>query len=282
MSVATVVRKDVRDARRARVVRLVGGSYVLLVALFFLQTRLGTVPGPATALHALWNLAFVGAVFVPAVALVAAYLSIAGERESGSVKHLLSTPVTRRDVVVGKYVARALVVVGSLAVAFAVAAVLAAVWFGAVRPAVFASIAALTALYALAYVAVAIAVSASAASRSRAVIGALGFYFGTNAMTMNEDVSGIAGLRFAANDLLGLDVGEAPLQFVGMVTNPTRAYLVAAIGAFPAELTDATEVPVPPDLAWYVGPEVAVAVLLAWLVVPVAVGLRQFERADLG
>jgi len=281
MNLASVARKDFVDVRRARIVRFVGGAYALLVVLFFLQVRLGGREGVPDVLLALWNMVFVGAVFVPAVALVAAYLAVAGERESGSIKHLLSTPIGRRDVVLGKYLSRAAIVGVALVLAFAVAAVLASVWFGSLRPEVFAGIAALTTVYALAYVSVAIGVSALAASRSRAMLGALGFYFSTNLMTLNEDVSGLAGLEYLLNELLGLGVREAPIQFVGVLTNPTRAYLLSTVGAFPRELTGRAELPLPGDLAWYVQPEVAVGVLVAWLVVPVLVGLGRFERADI-
>lgn len=282
MSVRAVVHKDFLDARRAKIVWFVGVHYTLLVGLFFLHVRLGNAEGPAGSLTALWNMVFVGAVFVPAIALVAAYLAVAGERESGSIKRLLSTPISRRDVVLGKYVSRASLVALSLVAGFLVAAGLSTLWFGSVRAAAFAHVAALTTLYALAYVAVAIGISAATDTRSRAMAGALGFYFATNLVTLNEDISGLAGIEYVLNDLLDLDVGTAPIQFIGMVTNPTRAYLVATIGAFPDAMVRSVDIPTPSELAWYVQPEAAVAVLLAWLALPVAFGVWRFDRADIG
>ena len=279
MSVVAVARKDFLDVRRAKIVWFVAGVYVLLTALFFAQVRLADPGGPPAVLRALWNVAFVGAVFVPAIALVTAYLAVAGERESGSIKFLLSTPITRRDVVVGKYASRAAVVAASLTAAFAAAAALSAHWFGSLRPGTFASIAALTTVYALAYVAVAIGISASTASRARAMAGALGFYFSTNLMTLVDGMSALAALEYVLNGLLGLGVGEAPLRFVGMVTNPTEAYLVAVQLAFPAGFMG---LPPTDGLAWFVRPQAAVVLLIAWLVLPIAVGVRQFERADIG
>ena len=184
----------------------------------------------------------------------------------------LSTPISRHDVVLGKYISRASLV----------AAGLSTLWFGTVRAAVFAHVAALTTLYALAYVAVAIGISAATDTRSRAMIGALGFYFATNLVTLNEDISGLAGIEYVLNDLLGLGVSTAPIQFLGMVTNPTRAYLVATIGAFPDAMARSVNIPTPSELAWYVQPEAAVTVLLAWLVLPVVFGVWRFNRADIG
>lgn len=281
MSVRSVVHKDIVDARRSRIVQLVGVHYALLVVLFFVQVRLGDAEGGPEHLLALWNLVFVGAVFVPAIALVAAYLAIAGERESGSIKYLLSTPISRRDVVLGKFVSRASIVTVALVLAFAVAAMLAFVWFGLSSPGVFLTVAALTTVYALAYVAVAIGISAATASRSRAMIGVLGFYFATNFVTLNDDVSGLAGLEYVLNDLIGLGIGDDPIQFIGMIMNPTRAYLLASIGAFPEELINTMAFPAPAELAWYVQPEAAIVVLIAWLVMPILAGIYWFERTEI-
>ncbi|SFC27227.1 ABC-2 type transport system permease protein [Halobiforma haloterrestris] len=280
MSVRTVVAKDFLDVRRARTVRFVGGLYTTLIVLLFAQVRFGT-GGPSDARMAVWNMVVVGAAFIPAIALVSAYLAIAGERESGSIVSLLSTPVSRRDVVLGKYVSRAVVVAASLAVAFTIAAGLAAVWFPAFDPAVFAGTAALTTLYALAYVSVAIAVSASTATRARAMAGAIGFYFATNLVTLFDDVSGLAALEYVANELLGLGLGADAIQFLGILSNPTRAYLASTMLVLPAELTEAIGLPARESLSWYVQPEIAVAILFGWLVVPVAIGWYRFERADI-
>lgn len=281
MSVHAVVHKDVLDARRSKLVWLVGVHYALLLALFFTQVRV-TGPDHASAtVEALWGMAVVGGVFVPAIALVAAYLAVAGERESGSIRYLLSMPVTRREVVLGKYLSRSGIVGVSLVAGFVVAAVLARLWFGPFDARIFGRIAALTVLYALAYVAVAIGISAVARSRSRAMLGAFGFYVSTNLMTLNEDVSGLAGIEYVLNSLLSLGVSEGTIQFLGILTNPTRAYLLSILGAFPSTLTADMGLPDPGTLPWYVQPESAVVVLGAYLVVPVLVGLYAFDRADI-
>ena len=281
MSVRTVVHKDLLDGRRSKLVWLVGLHYALLLVLFFAQVRVTGSDHASATIEALWGMAFVGGVFVPAIALVAAYLAIAGERESGSIRYLLSTPVTRREVVLGKYVSRAAIVAGSLMIGFAVAAILARLWFGPFDPRIFAGIAALTVLYALAYVAVAVGISAVAESRSRAILGAFGFYVGTNLMTLNDDVSGIAGIEYLLNGLLDFGVSEGGIQFLGIITNPTRAYLLSTLGVFPSQSTADMALPEPAALPWYVQPEIAVVVLGVWLVVPVVVGLRAFDRADI-
>ena len=282
MSSLNVMRKDILDVRRSKIVWFVGVLFTLVTVLFFYQIQAsGGVEEFDDVLLALWNLAFIGAMFVPAIALVAAYLSIAGERESGSIKFLLSTPVNRRELVVGKFLSRTAIVAASLLLAFVVAGALSVVWFADLRAGTFAAVAGLTTLYALAYVAVAVAISAATATRSRAMGGALGFYFVTNLLVVFGDLSIRGLLDYVLNDLLSAGVGQDPLTFLTMLISPTQSYLASTMLAFPGEFMarqglDASE------FAWYVQGEMGLVLLVAWVVVPLLFGIWRFGRADLG
>lgn len=282
MSTLSVMRKDILDVRRSKIVWFVGVLFTIITVLFFYQVRtFGGPEGFDSVVFALWNLAFVGAMFVPAVALVAAYLSIAGERESGSIKYLLSTPIDRRELVVGKFLSRTAIVAASLLLAFVVAGGLSVVWFSELRPDVFAAVAALTTLYALAYVGVAIAISASTATRSRAMGGALGFYFVTNLLVVFGDLSIRGLLDYLLNDLLDAGLGQDPLTFLTMLISPTQSYLSSTMLAFPDEFLSQQGLD-PGELAWYVQGEAGLAVLLCWLAVPLLIGIWRFENANIG
>lgn len=282
MSALGVMRKDILDVRRTKIVWFVGLLFTLITALFFYQIHtFGGMEGFADVLLALWNLVFVGAMFVPAIALVAAYLSIAGERESGSIKFLLSTPINRRELVLGKFLSRTTIVGASLLFAFVVSAVLSVVWFSDLMIGTFLAVAALTTLYALAYVAVAIAISASTASRSRAMGGALGFYFVTNLLVVFGDLSIRGLLRYVLNELLNLGVGQDPLTFMTMVISPTQSYLSSTMLAFPGDFLTTNGLD-PETMSWYVQGEVGLALLVAWLVVPLLIGIWRFDRANIG
>jgi len=282
MSAISVMRKDILDVRRTKIVWFVGLLFTLIVALFFYQINtFGGLEGFDDVLLALWNLVFVGAMFIPAIALVAAYLSIAGERESGSIKFLLSTPINRRELVVGKFLSRTTVVSASLCFAFVVSAVLSVAWFADLRVGTFVAVAALTTLYALAYVAVATAISAMTASRSRAMGGALGFYFVTNLLVVFGGLSIQGLLRYVLNDLLGTGVGEDPLMFMTMVISPTQSYLSSILLAFPADFLTVQGLN-REEMAWYVQGEMGLALLVAWLIVPLLIGIWRFDKANIG
>jgi ABC-2 type transport system permease protein len=282
MSTLNVMRKDILDVRRSKIVWFVGVLFTLVTVLFFYQIQaFGGVEEFDDVLLALWNLAFVGAMFVPAIALVAAYLSIAGERESGSIKFLLSTPINRRELVVGKFLSRTAIVAASLLLAFVVAGTLSVVWFADLRAGTFAAVAGLTTLYALSYVAVAVAISAATATRSRAMGGALGFYFVTNLLVVFGDLSIRGLLDYVLNDVLSAGIGQDPLTFLTMLISPTQSYLASTMLAFPSDFM-ARQGLDPSGLAWYVQGEMGLALLVAWVVVPLLFGIWRFGRADLG
>jgi len=64
------------------------------------------------------------------MALIAAYLAIAGERESGSLKLLLGLPPSRGEVLVGKFLGRSGVVAIGLVLGFLVSGVVTVAIYG--------------------------------------------------------------------------------------------------------------------------------------------------------
>lgn len=273
MSTLDVAKKDFLDVRRSKIVWFVGGLYAFFMVLIFYFGQSG-IPNPDVK-NALWNLTGTGAMFIPLIALVSAYLAIAGERESGSIKYLLSIPNSRRDVVLGKYLTRTIFVAISILGAFLLGAVLTLLWYPSLEADIFVGIAVLTVLYVLTYVAVAIGISAATASRSRAMGGAIGFFFVTNVLNLFGPLR--LAIDYVFNDLAGLDITANQILFVQSVISPTAAYVNSTGLVFPTGFRD-----IRADLPWYLEGEVMIVILLAWLIVPIALGMWQFERADLG
>lgn len=277
MSLRAVVSKDFKDVRRAKLLWFVGGIYTLFAVLFFYTGSTGEDPA---VLEQLWNMSGLAVLLIPLVALVAAYLSIAGERESGSIKFLLSIPNRRGDVVLGKYVSRAGLVTGAITLAFGVAAVLSTVWYPEVDFSTFARVVGLTLLFALAYVSVAVGISALTASRSRAMGGAIGYFFVFNVLWIQGSAFSVVGaLRFVFEDTLGLEIAENTEMFVQSLS-PAVAYLNTLRLAFPEGYRDLP--PADPSTPFYLEPEFMLVILGAWIVLPLLVGYLRFERADLG
>jgi ABC-type Na+ efflux pump permease subunit len=131
-----VVRKELRVYLRSR---FIVGSMVVLPLVFLIEP-LGIIFGesaltPAGEVQKLMGSVFVILMITPAIlpAVVAAY-SVVGEREQGTLEPLLTTPVRREELLLGKALA---VIVPSVVIAYAIFAIIEiAAQLFAVNPAV--------------------------------------------------------------------------------------------------------------------------------------------------
>lgn len=278
MSSIGVFRKDFLDVRRAKIVWFVCGIYTLLLGLFFYFNRNAeTGPeGVAPIIQPFQAVFGTGVLVLPLVALVAAYLSIAGERESGSIKYLLSLPNQRRDVVFGKFLSRSAMVGGAVLLAFGVAAILGIVWYPSLEVELFLRMLTLTLLYVLAYVSIAVGLSAATATRSKAIGGSISVYFITVLLVIVGLIQQI--LNYLLNDLAGLALNESELFLVQAIVSPTIAYSQLQNWAFQGAVSGQG----PQFSVWYLEPEIMFASLVGWIVVPLLLGYVVFERSDLG
>jgi ABC-2 type transport system permease protein len=255
------------------------GLLTTLIAFGFSGYRLG----PAETVIAIFRT--MGGMFgllLPIVALVASYMAIAGERESGGVKFLLGLPNSRRDVFLGKLASRLGVVTVGVAFMFTTATVMAVARNGALPLGVVAGLFAVSLLYTAVFVAVAVALSAIVAQRSRAIAAAVGSYFVLVMLYVIPGVSVALVVRFVHQTLLGFEP-NVDLYNAVLYTSPLIAYRKAMNLVVPAQferrvLQRASEGDVLPA---YLGDEVSLLVFAVWLAVPLALGYWRFEGADL-
>lgn len=276
MTWTVIAEKEFADALRARVlwgivavIGVLGGG--LAVVTRFIP---GVEPDPLTALGASTEFA---AILVPILSLVAAYLALAGERESGSMKVLLGLPPSRGEVLLGKFVGRSGVVAVGLTLGFAVAGVGTAVAYGSLPVAKFVGITALTVALGIVFVGIAVGISAATATRSRAMTLSIAVYL---VFVLLWDVVP-QGLYFLIN---GSPPGAVvPGWFLALQSvSPPGAY-----GAVVATVLRAgTGAPgmaarLDGSLPFYLEPWFLVGLLGLWTLLPLALGYRRFERADL-
>ncbi|WP_049923526.1 ABC transporter permease subunit [Halopiger djelfimassiliensis] len=277
MSTLDVARKDFLDTRRSKVIWLVIFIYTGFVGLLmFIQQdqleyhetlRAGVVSN-------LNNIVGLGAYLIPIVALVAAYLAIAGERETGSAKFLLGLPNTRRDVIVGKFLSRSLVIALGITSAYLVAAGLLVTVYPLFPVTPFGVMFGMMLLYAVAYVAVAIGISASVTSKARAAAVGFGLYFVLNVLPIFILPGDI--VRKLHTDVLGASESPVLYHFVSQLV-PLEAL---TRGIRPVTNYDMMGGPLPEDAPFYVQPEFMPVVLCVWIVVPLVIGYYRFRSAD--
>jgi ABC-2 type transport system permease protein len=272
MTWQAVARKDFADAIRSRSLWAVAGLFVvvttgssLLVTL--LSVRSGSAAESIVGLTRLLKL--LAGVLVPMTAVLVGYRAIVGERETGSIKLLLSLPHERRAVVLGKLVGRSLVVAVAVLAGFGLSTALAVVFAPSAFP-VFVGVTVVTLLFAVAFVAIAVGLSAASGSARRAATGAFGAFVVSNILW--QRIPGIYGAVTGSG-------GATPawIYFIQRLS-PSGAYNGAyTLFAGTRSLEAAIGGPVPPYLSWWA----AVAILVGWVVLPTWLGYRRFERADL-
>ncbi|WP_440991687.1 ABC transporter permease subunit [Haloarchaeobius baliensis] len=277
MNVAVIARKEFEDAMRSRLLWGVVAFVTAIVSLSFLLPLL--VPAMDTGvLAALGGASEFASMLVPIVALVAAYLAIAGERESGSLRILLGLEPGRTTVVLGKFLGRSAVVVVGLLVGFVLAGVVAVAVYGTVPVTAFLAVVVLTAVLGVSFVGIAVGVSAAVATRSRAMTVGIALYLG---LAVLWDLVPQGAYLATVGSPPG---GSVPAWFVFLQGfSPSGAYsalVMSAINAVDPAYPTATTA-VRGSVPFYVEPWAFAVVLLAWTVGPLVIGTMLFERADL-
>jgi len=282
VSVLSVAKKDFKSARRSRSLWLVATLLGVVTALIGYSYQ-GYQVTPTESVHRLFGqIVLLLSLLLPIVALVASYMSIAGERESGGVKFLLSLPNTRRDVFLGKFCSR-LAVVGAGVVFMFVTATAGGVARNGVLPVGFvAALLAITFVYGSVFVSIAVALSSMVAARSKAIAAAVGSYFLLVLLYVVPGLSVFMLARWVHTTLLGFDT-NLDLYNAVSYTSPLTAYRQATNMVLPESVeqrvfqraSDAGELPM------YLSEEVSLLVFAVWVVVPLLVGYVRFQGADL-
>jgi ABC-2 type transport system permease protein len=278
--VLSVARTDFLDVRRSKMLWGVTAAYVLFTGLIMAGQILGQTEGEELLDITLLFITQFGGLVIPVIALIAAYLAIAGERERGSITFQLGLPVRRWELVVGKWLSRALVVALAVVVAFVVLLGLAVLGGGSLGGAPVATVFALTLLFAVVHVSVAVGVSGATGSRSRAMAAVIGFYFLFGVLWGFAGISVPGLVDFVLSELFGTGLSRNAQAALDMVS-PTGAFVELI-----TELTDLFESFQPgpqqaqPAEPWWLGVPLASAVMGFWLTVPVALGYLKFRGAD--
>ncbi|WP_227353376.1 ABC transporter permease subunit [Haladaptatus salinisoli] len=295
MTWQAVARKDFRDSLRSRWLWALTALFVLVFSLppllvFYLEMGGGGGRGGGTTDAFLYLMKQGTATLVPLISIVIGYAAVTRERESGSLKLLLSLPHSRDDVVFGKVLGRSAVVGVSTLIGFVFAAVvllLTSLEFAAVNYLLFAL---LTLLLGLVFVGLSVGISAAASTSRRSMVACVALYISFvvlwSALT-NQIVTALTK-RF------NMEVaGQAKVYLFVTLLNPTTAYktlvdtvliekqLDARLQLFNQFVRPAVAQAFGGSVPFYLSDVFVVAYLLFWLFVPVAIGILVFERADL-
>ncbi len=271
MSLPAVAKKDFQDTVRSKAMLLLVALFSGLVSVMAYAVR-PAGDGDAFATELLLSV-FVGpllvSTLVPLVAVVIGYNAVSGERESGSLKLLLSLPHSRADVVFGKVLGRAAALSLAVFAGFLLPAVVLTVIPVSFNVGSFLGYTVFAAILGCVFVSIAVGCSAAASTQRRALIGGIGIYF-----LFVLFWSTLTGQLIGAFDgvIDALPATDVQIRTFLEVANPTTGVQVLT-NAFLGEQLFAGET---------VNQQVsAAAMLVFWALAPPLVGLLKFDRDDL-
>ena len=300
MTWEVVARKDFQDAVRSQWLWALSALFVTVLALppaliIADVIQVGGGEGLNTDLF-VFLMRDTMTLLVPIIAVVLAYASVTGERDSGTLKLLLSLPHSRRDVVAGKALGRGAVMVLPVLAGFVVAAVVFLATPVSLNAGPFFAFALLSAVIGIVFVAIAVGVSAGAETSRGSMIGAVGVYV-VFTLFWNQFTNGVIRLL---TDHAGLEgAARVKLHLFLKVLNPTQAYktLVARLftdgavaarvnlvggGGLQGQLNAQLYAQALGDsVPFYLSDPFVALLLIAWLVAAPAAGFYLFREADL-
>ncbi len=265
MNWRVLVKKDFLDAYRTWSLGVAAVSFVLFLTVpVYVGMNNASTPGAVNFFGAIGFIVFL----LPLAAFMMSYDAIAGERELGSLKLLLAQPYTRRDVVAGIAVGRTIVVGTATFLGIFVATVVFLALGGGVQLGSYVAFLVLVLLLAAAYAGTAVSFSAASPTSNRALATSVGFFI----LTLVGWSSIPQLIRYVLNGFSTPGDGRPEWATVIDSLSPIRAFSTGidtlvhsngAVGSFY-------------ETGWF-----AILVLVAWAVIPVLLGYRQFDRADL-
>jgi len=176
--IAVIAGKEFRDRLRNRWVLAVVVIFTLfaLVIAYFGAAQQGAI-GVRGARVTIANLVSLVIYLVPLISLMLGYDTIVGEREKGTLELLLSMPMTRLELILGKFLGLALALSVSTLAGFGLAGVVLSWQMGWAASYHYAGFTLSALLMGTAFLSMAVAVSVVASDRVRASGIAIGLWF---------------------------------------------------------------------------------------------------------
>lgn len=264
-----LARKEVRDALRNRWFILYAVCFAALSLALASVALAGTgrfgMAGFGRTAASLVNLVLL---IVPLMGLTLGAAALSGERERGTLETLLSQPISRGEVLLGKFFGLAAALLGALAAGFGTTAAVLAIQGASANSLQFVSIFALSVVLGWSMLSVGILIS-SIARRTTLALGTaifvwLGFVFLGDLGLMGSAIT----LRMSAAELLTCALLN-PLQVFKMfaVSGMHRSLDLLGPAGLYASQTYGTALPA-----------LFGAVLTAWIILPLAAAWAVFSR----
>ena len=269
-----IAHKDINDAGRSKSIWLLVG---ILLALSLGYAYAHQYLGEETFVGFVNGLAAVIALVLPLLAVMLGYKAIVHERTSGSLLLSLSLPHNRRDLALGTFVGRSVVLLVPTLVALVLAGGLGAILYGTEGIARYPWFLFATVLFGLSFVGIAVGLSMSTTRDRWITFGALGGYLLlVNFWGLLHTMTLVILHRFDTAVLLPQNLPE--WSYLYRLLEPGQAYYRLLELGFDGQRASLY---VRESAPFYVDWWMAVLLLVLWTVVPMLLGYRRFSSGDL-
>jgi len=271
-----VAKKDFADAARSKMLWVLSALMILFVGIAsYAPKALGGDPDIAAALNLMSTPMLL---LIPILAMIVGYMSIVGERDTGSIRLLLSLPIVRGEVVLGKVLGRLAVLAVPTLLGFGVGGVVMFALYGELPAGSFLEFLVFTLLVAMLYIIFAVSISASVNSRGKA----MGLAAGTIILFQYLWSVIPIGIYYLLNGTTRI-TGGMPGWFEFLTTATPSASLQKFLliffdfgyGGSLGSLQAGSEAPIYLQ-NWFSG-----IIALLWIAVPLVIGYVRFQRTTI-
>lgn len=271
-SLTIIAAKEFRDGLRNK---WVAGATLLLAALAFSLTFIGSTPTGLLDVKPLAvtvvSISSLTIFLVPLIALLLGYDAIVGEAERGCLLLLLTYPVSRLEILLGKFLGHAAILAFATLIGYGAAGAAAAATGSADAESwrAFAGLLLSSVLLGLAFLALAYLVSVLVSERSTAAGLAVALWL---LFVIVYDLA-LMGVLVASKGGVGADIFPSLL-----LLNPADAYRLFNLTAFENVRKISSMGGL--SASAHISPPLLLAALVAWICVPLAAAIAIFNRRE--
>ena len=272
----TIAKKEFLDNIRSKWIILISIIFIILTILSAYVAGgssdevFGGMEDTVVSLMSIYTL------LIPIIAILLGFSTIAGEAEAGALSVVLSYPVTRVEVLLGKFLGLGSVLAVTPIIGFGISGIVIAAIIGTEEGLAFLAFIALAIVLGLMYLSLIICISAFVRTRVRAIAGGVALFF----WAMIYGVIVMAVYMGTGGNITELMTGQGTYPewlFSSVVFSPGDLNQMAVMRAF--GLNEAMGISIEaPD---WMSMSFLLVVQLIWIIVPLILACYFFRRRDI-
>ena len=273
-AIYSIAKKEFLDNYRNKwIIALSIIFLILTLVISYFSTRGGV--GWKDLGNTIGGMMFFVQILIPIIALMLSYATIVGEREKGSLSLLLSYPIKREEIIIGKFLGLSSVLAIAIFIGFGISGIIIGINVKDVQWGDYLVFILSSILFGVVYIALAIFFSSVLKKRSTA-IGAAIFIWFLFAMIWNIILFGILVSNYGFDKISQEDWMAPDWYYVSSIINPITAFsMLVALNVGPVQADIAGKLPT------FYTTETTLLILFLWVIIPLLVALYIFKKKDI-